>query len=70
MSAKCEGCKHWHKMPLITPVTGQCRRNAPVVIPVPAQVQGHLIMQPQSMWPGTAPIDWCGEYDPKTHLNG
>lgn len=53
----CDSCKAF------SPATRECRRHAPVMVPVQQQnLAGQQAMAAAGMWPATKPDNWCEEY--------
>lgn len=72
----CSQCAFWHQShpaqgqmaagfsrPPLPPGFGNCRRNSPVVFPLPPVA---LASQPQTAWPVTHAEDLCGDFKEKT----
>lgn len=57
---KCEQCRFWQADELEDEqnnLTGHCRFNPPVIVPVDREDTWWI-----SDWPETLPDDWCGKF--------
>jgi hypothetical protein len=74
MINNCSSCRFWHawtQQPTNNtgPSIGDCRRHAPVLVPVlvqsPANVALHVTAaQIKTKWPSVKANDFCGEHQP------
>ncbi len=60
MTNTCETCRFWQPDITYKPKSfqGECHIRSPKVV---ADADG----KPQTAWPRTLHIDWCGEHEPK-----
>ena len=59
MKGKCGTCRFWEPNPRSNTINGECHIRAPQVVTDADREQ------PQTAWPYTLHIGWCGEYEPK-----
>lgn len=57
MKESCKSCKNFSAVPL-QPGVGECRRRAPVALPM--NNNGQIALQ--RIWPPVQDSEWCGEY--------
>lgn len=58
----CDGCKAY------APITRECRRHAPVMLPIPQMNAGNQVTGYGAigLWPATKADNWCEEFIPDT----
>jgi|DEB0MinimDraft_6_1074348.scaffolds.fasta_scaffold172435_2 hypothetical protein len=59
MTGKCGTCRFWEPNLKSRSINGECHIRAPQVV---ADADRE---EPQTAWPRTLHIDWCGEHEPK-----
>ena len=59
MTGKCGTCRFWEPNLKSTSINGECHIRSPQVV---ADADRE---EPQTAWPRTLHIDWCGEHEPK-----
>ena len=66
MAECCENCRFWVQGSA-TSCVGECRRRSPLpIMHEQALPESHEVAQNWwTVWPNTAPGEWCGEYEPK-----